>query len=354
MKPVALALAAILAVSPAHADTLIDHIDGMTTTPFGQVVHFAAMIIGDDSKVVRTYAAGEKVEARTKYHVDGKGRVLLPGLIRIVPNIIDDGLRDLAARNGITGSLHKPGPRDRDFAFDAAQSVLLRQGYTTVVALPTRTSDWLSFRRAGDEGRLRLRLLAFADGVDVMTDVGGGRVTPWLYHEHLRMSGVVIDGRLPTSKVPPLLRNDETRLRNQLSLAAFDGFAVAITTTSPAEAARADAAAAELKQTYPDERLWRFTAAPAPLPDAASDPIEAHVKANHALAVRVGIDALAGDLAPGKAADFSLWEGGEVLHDGAVPREIWVDGIKMADPAPADPAPSDPPAPNSVPPATPN
>lgn len=323
---------ALLLSSAAHADTLIDHIDGLTTTPFGQVIHFKAILIGDDGKVVRTFEAGELITIRPKYHVDGKARTLVPGLIKVSPDIIGDGLRTLAARNGVSGALPKPSPRDRDFAFDAAQSALLNQGVTTVVSMGTSIEDWLLFRRAGDEARLRTRVLAFADGVAPMTAVGAGRVTPWLYEGHLRMAGVQIDGRIPSGKLPQTLRNDETRLRNQLSLAAFDGFAVALLTRDGAEVARAEKAVAELKQTYPDERLWRYVTHPVDEAQAANShtsALEALVKATHDLAFRLGIDGQYGDLAPGKTADFSLWDKGQAPGDGSEASETWIGGAKV-------------------------
>ena len=326
---------ALLMCAPAHADTLIDNVKGMTTTPFGQVVPFAALLIGDDGKIVRTYAAGEKVDVRAKYRVDGKGRVMLPGFIKRTERLIEAGLTALAKRNNLSGPLPKAGPRDRDLALDVEQNTLLSEGYTTVAELGTGTDDWLAFRRAGDEQRLRIRIMAYAEGVAPMIAIGGGHITPWLYHDHLRMAGVEIDGHIPVSKSTVLLKNDETRLRNQMSLAAFDGFQIIVSTATAAEAERAKAAVAELKLTYPDDLLWRFAASTgngwtvyAPGSDDLAR--ESLVKTSHDLAYKLGADDRLGDLAAGKMADFSLWDANTVpLATGAAATETWVGGVKV-------------------------
>jgi hypothetical protein len=322
-------------VIPAHADTLIDNVKGLTATPFGQVIQFSALLIGDDGKIVRTYAEGDKIDVRARYRVDGKGRVLLPGLVQTTDKLIDDGLTVLAKRNNLTGPLPKSGPRDRDLALDVEQNELLSQGYTTVAEIGTSAADWLALRRAGDEGRLRLRVLAYADGVVPMTEVGGGHVTPWLYNDHLRMAGVEIDGHIPVSKSVIVIKNDETRLRNQMSLAAFDGFQIIVSTTSTAEVARADAAVNELKLTYPNEWLWRFTSEFGhgwTLYAPGSDELarDSLVKTAHDLAHKVGADDRLGDLAPGKMADFSIWDASVLpLTTGATASETWVGGVKV-------------------------
>lgn len=330
------ALALMIAMS-AHADTLIDNVKGMTATPFGQVITFSALLIGDDGKIVRTYAEGEKVEIRAKYRVDGRGRVMLPGFVRESERLIDSGLAVLAIRNNLSGPLPKAGPRDRDLALDVEQSELLKQGYTTVAERGTGTDDWLAFRRAGDEQRLRVRIMAYADGVAPMIAVGGGHITPWLYHDHLRMAGVQIDGHIPATKSTVLLKNDETRLRNQMSLAAFDGFQIIVSTDTAAETERAKAAVAELKLTYPDDLLWRFAASTgngwtlyAPGSEAAAR--ESLVKSVHDFVHVIGADDRIGDLAAGKLADFSLWEASAVpLAAGATASETWVGGVKVCE-----------------------
>src|SRR5690606_25599306 len=60
-----------------------------------------------------------------------------------------------------------PPPRasDRDLALHRAQERLLARGVTAVADMGTTIQDWMTLRRAGDEGRLRIRVVAYADSV---------------------------------------------------------------------------------------------------------------------------------------------------------------------------------------------
>ena len=60
----------------------------------------------------------------------------------------------------------------------------------------TTIDEWQSFRRAGDEGWLTMRIFSYAGGVDNMVAIAGPKPTPWLYGDRLRMGGVklYVDG----------------------------------------------------------------------------------------------------------------------------------------------------------------
>ena len=45
-----------------------------------------------------------------------------------------------------------------------AQEILLSNGLTTVADMGTSAEDWAVMRRAGDAGRLRVRILSYASG----------------------------------------------------------------------------------------------------------------------------------------------------------------------------------------------
>ena len=62
----------------------------------------------------------------------------------------------------------------------------------------TSAEDWAVMRRAGDAGRLRVRIISYASGIDNLLAVAGTRPTPWLYDGRLRMVGVklYLDGAL--------------------------------------------------------------------------------------------------------------------------------------------------------------
>ena len=81
LKKLIAALAALSLAAPAVADVLVDNVNGYTLDTEGRLVRFSAMLVGDDGKVQRLYARGEKRAERTKFRFDGKGRTLLPGLI---------------------------------------------------------------------------------------------------------------------------------------------------------------------------------------------------------------------------------------------------------------------------------
>ena len=80
MLRTALALAFAIAATPAAADTLIDHANGIQVGADGMLQRFDGLLIGDDGKVERTLAPGEARPAAAE-RVDAGGRTLLPGLI---------------------------------------------------------------------------------------------------------------------------------------------------------------------------------------------------------------------------------------------------------------------------------
>ncbi|MCB2067708.1 MAG: amidohydrolase family protein, partial [Erythrobacter sp.] len=102
------------------------------------------------------------------------------------------------ARALIQQAVPPPLPEDRDLALHNAQNLLLRHGVTAVADMGTSIEDWMTFRRAGDADRLRLRIMSYADSVDTMLLIGGPGPTPWLYDDRLHMGGVklYLDGAL--------------------------------------------------------------------------------------------------------------------------------------------------------------
>lgn len=335
----------------AHADTLIDNIKGFTATPTGEIKSFTAMRVGDDGRIIQLFSADENFPTRTSYHMNGKGQTMLPGAVVSNSNglsLIKMGLDLLAQKAGIPAGPRKIGPRDRDLAFDAIQTDLLRKGITTFADMGTNVEDWLTYRRAGDEGRLRIRILCYADGIAPMVAIGGGRVTPWLYNGHLRMVGVLLNGHFPPPLASPArntiaLNNDETRLRNEMSHAAYDGFQAAIQTaplpngTSP-EAQRAKAAIAELDQTYTRHKgQWRILEEERT--NAAQFNQNKPVLLSTAHGQRIMAEDRVGALTPGLPADFTLWKEPPASTEADVLTETWVDGARVAESVPDfDPA----------------
>ena len=79
--PVFAALTALLLASPALADTLIDNVDGVTLNAEGRVVRFTGIVIDDDGRIERLLERGDDRPERPDFRKDGRGQVLMPGLI---------------------------------------------------------------------------------------------------------------------------------------------------------------------------------------------------------------------------------------------------------------------------------
>ncbi|MFA9199623.1 MAG: amidohydrolase [Cypionkella sp.] len=165
-----------------------------------------------------------------------------------------------------------PRPDDWDLALGKAQEILLRSGVTAAADMGTTIEAWQAYRRAGDAGWLRLRIMAYAAGPEAMELIGGPGPTPWLYADKLRMGGVklYLDGALgsrgawlkasyadePKNTGLPLM--SPTQLRNVMSRAALDKFQVAVHAIGDAANAEALGAIEELAQTYQGDRRWRI------------------------------------------------------------------------------------------------
>lgn len=176
-----------------------------------------------------------------------------------------------AAMQLVEKALPQPLPKERDAAFLEAQQVLLSNGITAVADMGTTIDDWLSYRRMGDIGALRVRIMSYAAGIDTASRIGGKGPTPWLYGDRLRMGGVKIydDGALgsrgaalkaPYADAPGekgLLFLSDTQLQNQMSRAAMDNFQVAVHAIGDRANANVLDAIQVLSDTYTGDRRWR-------------------------------------------------------------------------------------------------
>ncbi len=138
--------------------------------------------------------------------------------------------------------LPKPLPKDYDAALMKAQEALLTRGVTAIADMGTTIEDWQAYRRAGDAGTLRVRIMGYASGTEQAALIAGSGPSPWLYGDRLRLGGVklYLDGALgsrgawlkaPYTDAPGqtgLPRLTSTQLRNQMSRAAMDGFQLAV------------------------------------------------------------------------------------------------------------------------------
>ena len=177
-----------------------------------------------------------------------------------------------AAMELITAILPKPLSKENDAAFLKAQSTLFALGITAMADMGTSVDDWMAYRRAGDSGRLQMRIFSYAAGLEPMLTIAGGEPTPWLYWDRLRMGGVKLyaDGAMGSRgawlKAPyadkagerGLQFVEDTKLNNQMSRAAMDGFQIAIHAIGDAANAQALASFADMALTYKGDRRWRI------------------------------------------------------------------------------------------------
>lgn len=176
-----------------------------------------------------------------------------------------------AAGELITKCIPPPLPLERDIALAKAQDYLLSLGITAIADMGTSVEDWLTFRRAGDAGGLRIRIISYAAGVEPMLTIGGTGPTPWLYEDRLRLVGVKLytDGALGSRGAflkadyadkagqRGLSFLDATKLANLMSRAAMDGFQIAVHAIGDAANAQVLGTIEELALTYTGDQRWR-------------------------------------------------------------------------------------------------
>lgn len=444
MRRVFIAAGLLLFSTPALADTLIDNVNGLSVDRQGHVTRFAALVIDDHGRVARILSRYDKAP-QTDYHVDGKGRTLVPGMIDAHLHVMELGLslltldlsgtKSLAeaqakiaeyarthpdtpwiigrgwnqetwqlgrfptaaeldsvvadrpvwlarvdghagwansaalAAGGVTAKTADPAggriervpgsqkpagvlvdaatalidskvppprPRDRDLALYEAQKLLLRNGVTAVGDMASTIEDWMTYRRAGDTGRLQVRIMTYAASVPEMILIGGTGPTPWLYDDKLRLEGLKLfmDGALgsrgawlkqtyaddPKNTGNRLLTG--TQLRNLMSRAAMDHFQVAVHAIGDAANAEVLDAIDELSRDFTGDRRWRIEHAqvvdPADLPRFAQHGVIASMQPVHQTSDRLMAEARLGpDRLGGAYAWRSMLQNGVPLAFGS-------------------------------------
>ncbi len=228
-----------------------------------------------------------------------------------------------AAMDLIAHFVPAPLSKERDLAFFKAQEFLLAQGITSIADMGTSVEDWMAFRRAGDRGALAIRIFGYSAGIEPMLQIAGGEPTPWLYGDHLRLVGVKLyaDGALgsrgawlkaPYADQPGwrgIQMTGDTKLQNQMSRAAMDGFQIAVHAIGDAANAQALSAFEEISATYKGDRRWRIEHAqildPADIPRFALAGIIASMQPVHQTSDRVMAEARLG---PSRLAGAYAWK----------------------------------------------
>ena len=170
----------------------------------------------------------------------------------------------------INQAVPAPTQAEQDQQFAKAQEILLGFGVTAVGSMSTSLEDWSTFRRAGDAGTLRVRLMVYLLGLDPLKAIP--HPTPWLYGDRLRAVGVKFfaDGALgsrgawlkqPYADAPGITGNrlhSDAELRAQEDTAAASGFQLATHAIGDAANAQVIGNYEWLNGKYGLNRRWRI------------------------------------------------------------------------------------------------
>jgi predicted amidohydrolase YtcJ len=182
------------------------------------------------------------------------------------------GLLVDAAAGLVQNRVPAPTQAQLDRALAEAQWLMLENGLTAVADMGTTVAEWETFRRAGEAGKLNVRIMAYAADVEPMRALVPTGPTEWLYGDRLHMGGIKIygDGALgsrgallkqpyadkPDTSGLRFLTDDELRLK--VDEAARRGIQPAIHAIGDAANAQAIATYEWLNQRYSGDRRWRI------------------------------------------------------------------------------------------------
>jgi predicted amidohydrolase YtcJ len=241
---------------------------------------------------------------------------------------IENGFFVDAARNLIDKAVPAPTPAELDQALAKAQEILLGFGVTGVGSMSTSIADWQTFRRAGETGRLNIRLMSYLLGTESMKAVP--HPTEWMYGDRLRAVGIKFfaDGALGSRgawlKQPYADKPDTRGLQfhsdaEMLSLtdqAAAAGFQIATHAIGDAANAQIIGVYEQLHRKYPGDRRWRIEhfqiVDPADIARIAPAGIIASMQPTHETSDRLMAEKRLG---PNRLAGAYAWQ--TVLKSGA-------------------------------------
>jgi hypothetical protein len=227
-----------------------------------------------------------------------------------------------AAQELVQRVVPQPLAKERDGAFIRAQQLLLASGITATADMGTTLDEWQTYRRMGDLGNLRVRIMSYGSGVEDTIRIGGTGPTPWLYGDKLKLVGVKIygDGALgsrgawlkaPYADAPRergLGFQSDDVIRNLMSRASMDGYQVAVHAIGDRANAQVLDAIDELALTYKGDRRWRVEHAqvvdPADLARFGKNGVIASMQPVHQTSDRTMAEARLG---PGRLGGAYAW-----------------------------------------------
>ena len=246
-----------------------------------------------------------------------------------------------AAQELVQRVVPQPLAKERDAAFIRAQQLLLASGITATADMGTTLDEWQTYRRMGDLGNLRVRIMSYGGGVDDTVRIGGTGPTPWLYGDKLKLVGVKIygDGALgsrgawlkaPYADAPRergLGFQSDDVIRNLMSRASMDGYQVAVHAIGDRANAQVLDAIDELALTYKGDRRWRIEHAqvvdPADLARFGKNGVIASMQPTHQTSDRTMAEARLGPARLGGAYAWAsvLQRGGRLAFGSDYPVE---------------------------------
>jgi predicted amidohydrolase YtcJ len=241
---------------------------------------------------------------------------------------IENGLFVDAARDLVEKAVPAPSSADLDRALAKAEEILMSYGVTATAIMGTPLANWNTMLRAGEAGRLQVRIINYAEGIEPLRTIT--KPTPWLYDDRLRMIGVKLydDGALgsrgawlkqPYADKPDtrgLQFHSDAELFALADRAAAAGFQVATHAIGDAANAQVIMTYEKLSKKYPGDRRWRIEhlqiVDPADIPRLARAGIIASMQPTHQTSDRSMAEKRLG---PNRLAGAYAWQ--SVLKSGA-------------------------------------
>src|SRR3546814_6870771 len=116
MKRLLLTALALTLAAPAHADTLIDNVNGITLDKDGKLVRFTGLVIDREGKVNQLLDRKDKRPERPDFKQDGQGKTLIPGLIAAHGHVMGLGFKLMLLDLSDTNSLAEAQAAIRKYA----------------------------------------------------------------------------------------------------------------------------------------------------------------------------------------------------------------------------------------------